>query len=215
MNTCSEIVERNSKELPSSEDKACNVNVILLEAQIIHTGAALSKDIVSWIVLFADMFGFRVLSVVLSIRINHRNAIVWEIYGKILQSDVNLFSLIICMLPVYVTPSQLVDEYAAIKAELWEFSSQLSFLPSVSTYTQTVRCINRNSRYFIKSCVLGCVGKVKQFQYECLLLLGIWNGMELYAPAIQTCLLWIYAIIFSSFFLKERKSCFFSYVVRW
>lgn len=58
---------------------------------------------------------------------------------------------------------------SAIQAELWEVSSQLSLLPSVSTYKQTVRCINMKNRYFLQSCVVGWVEKVEQFHCECLL----------------------------------------------
>lgn len=47
MNTGSQVVERNSKELPSEKEKAYSVNIILVRLQIIHTAAALNKDIVS------------------------------------------------------------------------------------------------------------------------------------------------------------------------
>jgi len=53
------------------------------------------------------MFGFGVVNVVLSIRINRRSAIAREIYGNVLQSDINLFSLLTCALPLDVTRSQL------------------------------------------------------------------------------------------------------------
>lgn len=66
--------------------------------QIISTGAALNKDIGSWVLLFADMFGFRLLNVVLCVRINHRSAAAREIHGNILQPDVNLFSFLVCTL---------------------------------------------------------------------------------------------------------------------
>lgn len=71
MSTGSQVVERNSEKLPSEEEKVYSVNVILVRVQIIHTGAALNKGIVSGVLLFADMFGFRVLNIVLSIRVNH------------------------------------------------------------------------------------------------------------------------------------------------
>lgn len=67
---------------------------------MIYPEAALNKDIVSQALLFAGIFCFRVLYILLSIRIDHRRASVWEIYVNVLQSDLNLFSLLIYTLPV-------------------------------------------------------------------------------------------------------------------
>lgn len=59
---------------------------------MIYPGAALNKDIISQALLFAGICCFRVLYILLSIRIDLRRASVWEIHVNILQADLNLFS---------------------------------------------------------------------------------------------------------------------------
>lgn len=104
-----------------------------------------------------------------------RSVVVWEIYGNILQLDINLFSLLICTLPVYVTPSQLTGECIPvffISHLGWTLRGQLLTV-IVTLFLLTVTHINMASRYFLQSCVVGRVEKVKQFHYKSLLLLGI------------------------------------------
>lgn len=137
---------------------------------VISTGAALNKDIVSWVLLFADMFGFRLRNVVLCVRINHRSAAAWEIYGNILQSDMNLFSLLVCALVcVWHQPPGGCRHTLLISLWGWPFRAQLSTVSaSVPSYRQMEMCINMKKMFYTNLCS-GCVAKVKQFDCESVL----------------------------------------------
>ena len=65
-------------QFSSKDEKAYSVNVIFAREQIFCAGASLSKIIASWVLLFADIFGFRVLSIVFSIRIEDRRVSIWK-----------------------------------------------------------------------------------------------------------------------------------------
>lgn len=133
--------------------------------QIISTGAARNKDIVSSVLLFADMFRFRLLNVVLCVRINHRSAAAWEIYGNILQSDVDLFSLLVCTLVcVWQQPPG-----AGRQMQPLGLAFQLSTASaSVPAYRQMEMCTNMKKKNYTNLCG-SCVAKVKQFDCESLL----------------------------------------------